>query len=104
MTKQLISLRKSLELDEREREGFMKRQIQHIFSGNFGKTMAIYFRPFLNAPIDTKEKEEAWLNIVNSSDEVESVEYSEEILEMYENLTNEYMERLGGVSAKLVKK
>lgn len=104
LTKQLISLHKSLELDEREREGFMKRQIQRIFPGNFGKTMVIYFSPFLNAPIDTKEKEEAWLNMVNFLDEVESVEYSEEILEMYENLTNEYMERLGGLSAKLVKK
>jgi len=104
ITKQLLFLNKSLEMDEREREGFMKRQMQRIFPGNFGKMMVINYSPFLNASINTKEKEEAWLNLVKFLDEVESIEYSEEMEEMYENWTNQDMEKFERLSADNVKK
>ncbi|TGE36022.1 MerR family transcriptional regulator [Desulfosporosinus fructosivorans] len=93
LTRQLLFLNRSLEMDEREKEGFMKRQIQRIFPGNFGKMLVINFSPFLNAPINTKEEEEAWLDLVKFLDEVESIEYSKEMKEMYENLTNQDMEK-----------
>ena len=94
LTKQLLFLNKSLEMDEREREGFMKRELQRIFPGNFGKMLVIQFSPFLNASIDTKEKEEAWLNLVKFLDEVEGIEYPEEMKELYENLTEQDMEKM----------
>jgi len=104
LTKQLLSLNRSLEMDEREREGFMKRELQRIFPGNFGKMLVIQYSPFLNTPIDTQEKEEAWLNLVKFLDEVEGIEYPEEMKEMYENLTNQDLERFEDFSAKRVKK
>ncbi|MCB8815434.1 MerR family transcriptional regulator [Desulfosporosinus shakirovi] len=104
LTKQLLFLHKSLEMDEREREGFMKRQIQRIFPGNFGKMLVINYSPFLNAPINTKEKEEAWLNMVEFLDEVEGIEYPEEMKEMYENLTNQDMEKFEDFFAKEARK
>ena len=104
LTKQLLFLNKSLEMNEREREGFMKRQLKRIFPGNFGKILVINYSPFLNSSINTKEKEEAWLNLVKFLDEVEGIEYPEEMKAMYENLTNEDMENLENFSVGNVKK
>jgi len=104
LTKQLLFLNKSLEMDEREREGFMKRELQRIFPGNFGKMLVIQYSPFLNASIDTKEKEEAWLNLVKFLDEVEGLEYPEEMKELYENLTNQDMEKMERYLAENTKK
>ncbi|MCO5385228.1 MAG: MerR family transcriptional regulator [Desulfosporosinus sp.] len=104
LTKQLLFLNKSLEMDERERAGFMKRELQRIFPGNFGKMFVIQYSPFLNASIDTKEKEEAWLNLVKFLDEVEGIEYPEEMKEMYENLTSQDLERIERYLAEDIKK
>jgi len=104
LTKQLLFLNKSLEMDERERAGFMKRELQRIFPGNFGKMFAIQYSPFLNASIDTKEKEEAWLNLVKFLDEVEGIEYPEEMKEMYENLTSQDLERMERYLTEDIKK
>jgi len=104
LTKQLLFLNKSLEMDEREREGFMRRELQRIFPGNFGKMLLINYSPFLNSSIDTREKEEAWLNLVRFLDEVDGIEYSEEMKEMYENLTNQDMEKIERFLAENIKK
>ena len=104
LTKQLLFLNMSLEMDEREREGFMKRELQRIFPGNFGKMFVVQYSPFLDASIDTKEKEEAWLNLVKFLDEVEGLEYPEEMKELYENLTNQDMEKIERSLAENVKK
>jgi len=104
LTRRLLFLNKSLEMDEREREGFMKRELQCIFPGNFGKMLVINYSPFLNASIDAKEKEEAWLNLVKFLDEVEGIEYPEEMKELYENLTNQDMEKLEKYLAENINK
>lgn len=104
LIKQLSALNKSLEMDERSREGFMKRQLQRIFPGNFGKMIIFNFSPFLNEAVDTLEKEEAWLNMVKFLDEVESIEYSDDMKEVYEKLTDEDMEKYEKFSNDNVKK
>ena len=104
LTKQLLLLNKSLEMDEREREGFMKREVQRIFPGNFGKMLVISYSPFLNSPIDTKEKEAAWLNLVKFLDEVEGIEYPEELIEIYKNLTRPDMEKIEKSLTKNIEK
>ncbi|MHC1685222.1 MAG: MerR family transcriptional regulator [Clostridiaceae bacterium] len=95
LTKQLSVLNKALEMDEKSREGFMERQLQRIFPGRFGKVIIAQFSVFLNDPIDTKEKEEAWLDLVKFLDEVESISYSEDMQLMYDKLTDEDMEKVG---------
>ncbi|KUO73560.1 MAG: hypothetical protein APF81_22625 [Desulfosporosinus sp. BRH_c37] len=66
--------------------------------------LVIQYSPFLNASIDTKEKEEAWLNLVKFLDEVEGLEYPEEMKELYENLTNQDMEKMERYLAENIKK
>ena len=103
-TKQLAVLNKSLEMDERSREGFMKRQLQRIFPGNFGRMIVFSFSPFLNEAVDTQAKEVAWLNMVKFLDEVESIEYSDDMKEVYEKLTDEDMKEYEKFSNDNVKK
>ncbi|WP_379140774.1 MerR family transcriptional regulator [Paenibacillus sp. sgz500992] len=93
LTQQLSVLNKTLELDERSREGFMKKQIERIFPGNFGKMLIMQYSSFLNEPIDTPEKEEAWISIVKFLDEVEVIKYPQEIVDMYEKLTIKDIEK-----------
>ncbi|WP_238885113.1 MerR family transcriptional regulator [Clostridium sp. YIM B02551] len=104
ITKELSILNKCLDMDDKSREGYMRRQIERIFPGNFGKMMAINYSPFLNEPLDTKEKEEAWIDLVKYLDETESLEYpvemkklydgiSEEEIRKYEKITNDNVER-----------
>lgn len=104
LTKQLMLLNKCLEMDERQREGFMKRQLRRIFPGNFGKLLAAQYAPFLNSSIDTKEKEDAWLSLVKFLDEVESIEYPEEVKEIYEKLTDQDVEKIESHLAQNIKK
>jgi DNA-binding transcriptional MerR regulator len=104
LTKQLLFLNKCLEMDDREREGFMKKQLKRIFPGNFGKMLVIHYAHFLNSSINTKEKEVAWLNVINFLDEVESIEYPEEMKDIYENLTNVDIEKFENIAIENVKK
>jgi DNA-binding transcriptional MerR regulator len=103
-TKQLSTLNKSIEMDERSREGFMKRQLQLIFPGNFGRLLIVALNPFFNEAVDTREKEEAWLNLVCLLDEAESLEYSEEFEKMYEKMADGEMEKYESFLYKDVKK
>ena len=88
-TKKLSDLNKALDLDARGREGYIKKQLQRIFPGNFGKMMLLNYSPFLNEKIDTKEKEEAWISLVKYLDEADSINYSEEIIKVYDKMSEE---------------
>lgn len=104
LTGRLHELNNSLSVSERNREGFMKRQLQRAFPGNFGKMLLMYYSPFLGEPVDTPEKERAWQNIVKFLDEAEAIEYPEEMGEMYDKLTDEYMEKYEAMVTKDVKR
>lgn len=103
-TRELSLLNKSLETDERIKEGFMKRQLQRIFPGNFGRMMISNYSAFLNEPIDTGEKEEAWISLVKFLDEADSIEYSKEMGRIYEALSEEDMKKMTDFQEAYVKK
>ncbi|WP_026895911.1 hypothetical protein [Clostridiisalibacter paucivorans] len=60
----------------------MKKQLNRVLLGNIGKLFAIYYSNFLNEPIDTKEKEEAWSKLVRLLDSLEEMYYTEEVREI----------------------
>jgi len=104
LTSQLSTLNKSLEMDERTREGFMKKQLERIFPGKFGRLMIIQYSQFLNEPIDTKEKEEAWVDLVKFLDEVESIEYPEGMEDLYKKLENKDIQKFQSSIKESMKK
>ncbi|MCX7745525.1 MAG: MerR family transcriptional regulator [Clostridia bacterium] len=90
----LLLLSKSLEMDIKGREGYIKKQLLKMFPGNFGKMFLLQYAPFLYEPIDTVEKEEAWISIVRFLDDVEGIEYPEFMKSIYENLSEEQWEQV----------
>ncbi|MDI3310896.1 MAG: MerR family transcriptional regulator [Thermoanaerobacterium sp.] len=102
LTKNMMTLKESLEMDDRAREGFIKRQLLRVFPGDFGKLMVAAYGPFLNEVVDTPEKEKAWLNLVNCLDKADSINYPQEMGEMYEKYTNEDIEKMSMIINKIV--
>lgn len=98
ITKDLLELRESLELDEKGREGYIKKQLQILFPGTFGKGIVAMYEPFLNEPIDTLMKEKAWLEMVRFLDKVENIEYPKEFDILYNCLNEEQIEKMKEVS------
>ncbi|MDP4094942.1 MAG: MerR family transcriptional regulator [Bacillota bacterium] len=87
ITKKLSILNEALKMDEKCRQGYMKKQFLRIFPGNFGKVMLMNYGCFLNEPIDTPEKEEAWLALVQFLDETETILLPEEFVAGYESIS-----------------
>ncbi|HEY9060020.1 MAG TPA: MerR family transcriptional regulator [Pseudobacteroides sp.] len=77
MTK-LKSLRDHFEYEDKTKSGYVKRQLLKIFPGSFGKMLILHFSPFLNDPIDSKDKEKAWGEIVSFLDKSEPFKYPDE--------------------------
>lgn len=72
---------RSLELDAKGREGYMRRELERIFPGPFGKLMGITYGYFLDEPLDTPEKEQAWISLVAALDAAEEIQYPERLVE-----------------------
>lgn len=68
-----------LDVDKKDCEGYMKKELKRIFPGNFGKAMSFFYNSYLDEPIDTEEKERAWYNLVNVLDSVEEMKFPDDI-------------------------
>lgn len=93
-TRKLRGLRDCIELEDKQKYGYIKRQLQRIFPGSYGRMIIVHFSPFLNESIDTKEKEEAWIEIVNYLDEAEDIKYPEEFEKIFSCIPDEQMEEV----------
>ena len=102
MTEQLSRLYRYLEMDARMREGYMREQLQRIFPGLWGKTVAAHFAPFLEEPVDTAEKEAAWLDMVTFLDEAEELDVPEELTALIKALPEEQWEAAHGAYGNFV--
>ncbi|MBZ9686767.1 MerR family transcriptional regulator [Clostridium estertheticum] len=82
-------------LDEESKNiaGYMQKELNRILPGNMGKMFAIHYGQFLNEPLDTKEKQKAWLDLINLLDSQEEVQYGENIKELINELYGKYSEK-----------
>lgn len=60
-------------MSEREKRGYMKRKLLHIFPGFFGRYICLKFSNYLDEAIDSKEKENAWIHLVKVLDSSNSL-------------------------------
>lgn len=58
---------------------YVLKQLAHLFPGVFGKYIVIHFGSFLNVPLDTKEKQEAFEAMVAYLDEAAPIVLPEEM-------------------------
>jgi DNA-binding transcriptional MerR regulator/predicted transcriptional regulator YdeE len=68
VTEEMNILSKALEMSQKEREGFMIVELERIFPGIYGKVLSFGLSIFLTEPIDSKEKETAWMDLVKVLD------------------------------------
>lgn len=85
VTEEMSLLKGAVEMSQRERHGFMEIELIRIFPGAYGKMLAINFGFFLDEPLDTKEKENAWINMVKILDNTESIFTAKELEEYLES-------------------
>lgn len=84
VTDNLLLLKESLDMSERDREGYMKKELIRIFPGFFGRYISLRFSKYLDEPLDSKEKVNSWLHLVKVLDDSQDLQISKEISESTE--------------------
>ncbi|MBU3091995.1 MerR family transcriptional regulator [Clostridium sp. CF011] len=82
-----------LEAKSKNIAGYMQKELHRILPGNMGKMFAIHYGQFLDEPLDTKEKEKAWMNLINLLDAKEEVQYAENIKELIDEMFGKYSDK-----------
>lgn len=59
--------------------GDLGNELELTFPGTLGKTFAIFYRYILNVPLESSEKVSAWNELVRRLDEMNEIEFPEEI-------------------------
>lgn len=68
-----------LDSSAKKSKDYMKKELERIFPSGFGKLIAVMYGAFLDEPIDTKEKEQAWNNLVITLDSTKTIQFPNEI-------------------------
>ncbi|MBW9146580.1 MerR family transcriptional regulator [Clostridium sp. CM027] len=82
-----------LEAKSKNIAGYMQKELHRILPGNMGKMFAIHYGQFLDEPLDTKEKEKAWMSLINLLDAKEEVQYAENIKELIDEMFGKYSDK-----------
>ncbi|WP_446897542.1 GyrI-like domain-containing protein [Clostridium sp. LBM24168] len=75
-------LTKAFNIYERQKAGCIKKELHRIFPGFFGEYIYLNFSEYFMEPLDTKEKENSWGNIIKILDRVEYPDKIEKIEEL----------------------
>ena len=79
---------------EKNNGEFIKRELIRAFPDGMGKYLVYHFAPYLNEPIDTPDKYEAWINIVEFLDNVPEIKIPRFIQIGYENINDEMAKKI----------
>lgn len=86
-----------LDSSAKKSKDYMKKELERIFPSGFGKLIAFMYGAFLDEPIDTKEKEQAWNNLVITLDSTKTIPFPDEIKDiinhLYEQILQEGMDQ-----------
>lgn len=81
---------RSFETSSRKMAGYMQKELNRILPGNLGKMFAVHYGQFLDGPLDTEEKENAWNGLINLLDSQEEIEYGEDMKELIDEIYGRY--------------
>lgn len=84
---------------EKNNGEFIKRELLRVFPTGIGRYLACHFEGYLNEHLDTLEKYNAWIKIVQFLDDLPELEIPKIIEAEYENITDE-MIRITSYEAK----
>jgi len=81
-----------LEKESKNVAGYMQKELDRILPGNIGKMFAMNYGQFLDEPLDTREKDDAWIKLINLLDSYEEVQYEEDIKALVDERYGKYSE------------
>jgi DNA-binding transcriptional MerR regulator len=65
---------------------YIKNELVRIFPEGWGKLLSFHFSPYLNEPVDTIEKLNAWMNIVEFLDNLRDIKIPKVLKDFYESM------------------
>jgi DNA-binding transcriptional MerR regulator len=71
---------------QRYNQDFVLRRIAMLFPDIFGKYILVHFGAFMNEPLDTKEKQRAFSDMVEFLDGIEGIEFPPDVLKYYSEI------------------
>lgn len=87
-------LNEEISNEEKENGQFIKNELRRSFPGGLGVFLSKHFEPYLNEPVDSSEKYNAWLNIVEFLDNIEDIKVPKLIQSYYGNMEDETLEQI----------
>lgn len=88
------SLNEEIIIDEKSSGEFIKKELKRSFPSGLGLYLAHHFSPYLNEPVDTLEKYNAWLKIVEFLDNIPDIKIPRIIELSYENMSEEIQKNI----------
>ncbi len=86
--------------------GYLGKELERIFPGTLGKILAIFYNNFLNVPLDTEEKVSAWNDLVSKLDEMQEIDYPDDIRiivdEIYGEVDRDRIDYLEKISKQVI--
>ncbi|MCX7746265.1 MAG: MerR family transcriptional regulator [Clostridia bacterium] len=65
---------------------YVQKELERVFPGTLGKIVSIQIGAFLDEPLDSKEKIDAWMGLISKLDDLEEVGYNKEFRETVDRL------------------
>ncbi len=87
--KEIIKLNEEIINYESNNGDFIRNELKRAFPSGIGIYLSYHFAPYLNEPLDTVDKYNAWINIVEFLDNVPDIEIPKSIQMMYDNMSDE---------------
>lgn len=80
--------------NEKSNGDFIRRELIRLFPQGLGIYLSYHFAPYLNEPLDTVEKYNAWIKIVEFLEQVPEIRIPKEIEKVYEGMTDEFYKQI----------
>ncbi|MCY6370075.1 MerR family transcriptional regulator [Clostridium ganghwense] len=90
--KQVKRLKETLELSIDEKKEYISNTLLRIFPGDFGKLFVTNYEPFLKVTVDSDEKKEAWLKLVEFLDDLSELDENHPFIKQLNNNNNNNMD------------
>lgn len=84
---EVTKLRKIFEPSMEEKDELVSEKLLRIFPGAFGEMLVNIYEPFLNINIDSDEKKEAWINLVEILDDIDETDVDIPFLKNINNIS-----------------
>lgn len=88
--------------EEKDNGEFIKKELKRAFPSGLGLFISNHFSVYLNGPLDTLEKYNAWINIVDFLDNVPNIKIPKSIQLYYESINDEVAQKISNSTRKRV--